>query len=67
MAIKLTCGDGVVLRLQREHFERSIFNNPKIAVARSYTLLCKARSEIVNAVLDMADGESQTVTITEEN
>ena len=67
MSIKLTCGDGVVLRLHREHFEKSVFNNPEIAVARAYTLRCKARSEIVNGVLDMADGEAETVTITEDN
>ena len=53
--IKLTCGDGVVLRLPHEHFEKSVFNNPEIVVARSYTLQCEARSEMVNAVLDVAD------------
>ena len=67
MTIKLTCGDGVIVRLAREHFEKLVFNNPEIAMSRSYTLRCKARSEIVNAVVDMADGESQTVTITEDN
>ena len=67
MTIKLTCGDGVVLRLQQEHFEKGIFNNPDIAAARSYTLQCKAPSEIVNYVLDAADGDFENVTITQTN
>ena len=67
MSIKLTCGDGAVVRIPREHFEKSVFNNPDIAAARSYTLRCKAGSEIVNALVDLADGESQTVTVTEDN
>ena len=64
MTIKLTCGDGVIVRLPRNFFTMSIFNNPEIAEARSYTLWCKARSETVEAILDMADGESQNVTMT---
>ena len=38
-----------------------------VCSARSSTLRCKARSEIVNPVLDVADGESETVIITEDN
>ena len=67
MTIRLTCGDGVIVKLAREHFEKSVFNNPEIAAARAYTLRCKARSEIVEAVGDMADGVFQKVTITEDN
>ena len=67
MSIRLACGDGAIVRLSHEYFEKSVFNNPDIAVARSYTLQCKARSEFVNAVLDVADGESETVNITEDN
>ena len=61
MTIKLTCSDGVIVRVQREHFEKSVFNNPAIAAARSYTLRCRARPVIVNPVVDVGDGESQTV------
>lgn len=67
MTIKLTCGDGVIVRVQREYFEKSVFNNPDIAAARSYTLRCQASSRIVNAVMDLADSESEAVTITEDN
>ena len=45
MTIKLTCGDGIVARLAREHFDKSVFNNPEIARGHSYTLRCGARSE----------------------
>ena len=64
---KLTCGDGVVLRIRREYFENSVFNNPEIAVADAYTLRCNARSGLVNAVLGVVYGQSQTVTITKDN
>ena len=67
MTVRITCGDGAVVRLPHEYFEKAVFNNPNIAAGRSYTLQCKARSEIVNAVVDMADGEAETVTITEDN
>ena len=64
--VRLICGDGVV-RLKREYFEKSIFNNPDIAKADSYTLKCKALSQFVNDLLDLVDGESERVTITEDN
>ena len=64
---KLTCGDGVVLRIRREYFENSVFNNPEISAAHAYTLRCNVKSGIVNTVLDMAYGQSQTVTITKDN
>ena len=63
----MTCSDGVVVRLGQDYFERSVFNNPDIAAARSYTLQCGARSDVVNALLDVIDCESETVTITEDN
>ena len=65
-SIRLTCGDGVV-RLPREYFERSVFNNPDIARTGSYTLKCMARSQSVNDLLDLVDGESEGVRITEDN
>lgn len=65
MTIRLVCGDGVA-RLPQDYFEKSVFNNPDIAGARSYTLQCKARSETVNALLDWMEGLSEGVTITEE-
>ena len=67
MTVRLTCGDGVIVRLRHEYFERAIFNNPEIAMARSYTLRCEANSDTLDAILDMADGEAETVTITEDN
>ena len=60
MTVRLTCGDGVIVRLPHEYFDRAIFNNPEIAMARSYTLRCEAKSEIVSPILDLADGESET-------
>lgn len=39
-----------------EYFEQPVFSNPGIAVARAYTLECKARPAIVNALLDVVDG-----------
>ena len=67
MSIRLTCGDGVVVKLPREYFERSVFKNPEIAEARSYTLQCKARSEIVEALLTAVADETPNGTITEDN
>ena len=67
MTIRLKCGDGIVLRLPQEYFEKGVFCNPDIAKARSYTLQCKASSEVVNAVLDVVDDESEALTITEGN
>ena len=60
MTIRLICGDEVV---PREYFK----NNGGIAAARSYALQCKARSEIVNALLDAAEREWEDLTITEDN
>ena len=67
MTVRFTCGDGVIVRLPHEHFEKSVFNSPEIAAVRAHTLRCEAKSDTLGALLDMADGESETVTITEDN
>lgn len=65
--IRLICGDEVIVRVPQEYFDKSIFNNPEISGARSHTLQCKARSEVVNALLDAIDDDSEQLTITEDN
>ena len=67
MSIQLVCGDGVDVRLRRDHFEKCLFKNADIEMARSYALQCKARSKTVNALLDWIEGESTELTITEDN
>ena len=65
--IRLICGGGTPTRIPKEYFDRSIFNNPAIANARSHTLQCKATAPVVGALLDWLDGLAQGVTITEDN
>ena len=67
MTIRLVCGDGNGVRVSKEYFEKSVFNNPDIARARSYTLKCKASLQIVSALLDLVEGLRDKVTITEAN
>ena len=67
MAIQLRCGDGSEVRLPKRCFEKmSLFSDPNIAGASSYTLQCKASPQLVNLLLDRIDGESE-VTITKQN
>ena len=61
------CGDGTEVRLPRRCLEKlSLFKDPEIAKASSYTLQCKASPQVVNIRLDQVDGESE-VPITESN
>ena len=63
MSIQLICGDGKEVRLPRRCFEKmSLFSDPAVAKARSYTLKCRARSHVVNLLLDWIDGEEGTIT-----
>lgn len=66
MAIRLVCGDGVVVTLPHEYFEKSVFNNDEIVVAHSYTLQCKARSQVVSVLLEIVEGTSENVTIPDD-
>ena len=40
----------------------SLFSDPAVAKARSYTLRCRAKSQVVNLLLDWIDGEEGTIT-----
>ena len=45
----------------------SLFDNPDIASATSYTLRCKASSGVVRILLGRLEGKPEEVTITDEN
>ena len=66
-AVLLLCGDAIPVRARRDYFNKSVFSNPEIAMARSYTLHCKARSEIVNRFLDWVEGESEELMVTKDS
>lgn len=67
MSVLLICGDGSQVRLPKRRFEKlSLFNNPVLAKASSYTLECKARPQVVNLWLDLIDSGTE-VTITNDH
>lgn len=68
MAIVLICGDGLQVKVPKKYFGMmSLFDNPDIASASSYTLRCKASSEVVRILMGRVEGKPDDVTITDEN
>lgn len=68
MSLRLICGDGNEVRLPKRCSEKmSLFRNYASWKNSAYTLQCKARSQIVNHLLDWLDGESEQVNITQDN
>ena len=67
MTVRLFCGDGSFVRVRNDYFEKSIFNNPEIAGTRSYTLKCKVRPVILNALLDYIEDGADKDIITDDN
>ena len=68
MAIRLICGDGGEVALARIFLEKlTLFKDPALANARSYTLTCKASSASLSTLLNRIYDESENVEITDEN
>lgn len=68
MSLRLICGDGNEVRLPKRCSEKMLlFRNYASWKNSAYTLQCKARSQVVNHLLDWLDGESEEVNITQDN